>query len=255
MTGGDGAAAHRGISGRTTEPLDIDAYLRAGGYAAVRKALGGMTPEEVINEVTASNLRGRGGAGFPTGQKWSLVPDRRRCAPRKYLVVNADEMEPGTFKDRLLMEGDPHQLIEGTIVSAFAIQASVAYIFLRWPNTRLPAARLQRAIDEARAKGYLGKNILGSGFDLELHLHRSAGRYICGDETAMLTALEGKRAIPRAKPPYPADQRALGQAHRRQQRRDACQRAAHRQSRRRLVPQVWRTAKTAAPRSTAPAAA
>ena len=121
---------------------------------------------------------------------------------RKYLVVNADEMEPGTFKDRLLMEGDPHQLIEGTIVSAFAIQASVAYIFLRAEYT-LAGRRLQRAIDEARAKGYLGKNILGSGFDLELHLHRSAGRYICGDETAMLTALEGNRAIPRAKPPYP----------------------------------------------------
>ncbi|MGA7997763.1 MAG: NADH-quinone oxidoreductase subunit NuoF [Bradyrhizobium sp.] len=184
------------------EPLDIEAYLRAGGYAALRKSLGGMTPEEVIHEVTASNLRGRGGAGFPTGKKWSLQPSDSDARARKYLVVNADEMEPGTFKDRLLMEGDPHQLVEGTIVGAFAIQASVAYIFLRAEYT-LAAQRLQRAIDEARAKGYLGKNIMGSGFDLELHLHRSAGRYICGDETAMLTALEGNRAIPRAKPPYP----------------------------------------------------
>src|SRR5665213_436602 len=113
------------------EPPDIDAYQRAGGYAALRKALGGMTPDAVIKEVTASNLRGRGGAGFPTGKKWGLVPQGSDAPQRKYLVVNADEMEPGTFKDRLLMEGDPHQLIEGIIVSAFAIQASVAYIFLR----------------------------------------------------------------------------------------------------------------------------
>ncbi len=184
------------------EPLWIEAYTRAGGYAAVRKVLGGMTPQAVIDEVTASKLRGRGGAGFPTGRKWSLERSAGNASPRKYLVVNADEMEPGTFKDRLLMEGDPHQLIEGTIVSAFAVQADVAYLFLR-AEYALAGQRLQRAIDEASAKGYLGKNILGSGFDLELHLHRSAGRYICGDETAMLTALEGKRAIPRAKPPYP----------------------------------------------------
>ncbi len=184
------------------DPLEIGEYERGGGYAAVRKALSNMSPDEVLEEVTASNLRGRGGAGFPTGQKWSFVP-RARDAPRtKYLVVNADEMEPGTFKDRLLMEGDPHQLIEGVIVSGFAIEASVAYIFLRAEYT-LAAHRLRRAIGEAYARGYLGKNILGSGFDLELHLHDSAGRYICGEETALLNGLEGRRAIPRAKPPFP----------------------------------------------------
>lgn len=184
------------------EPLEIASYLRFGGYAAVRKALTSMAPQDVIGEVTASSLRGRGGAGFPTGRKWSAVPMDGDVPRPKYLVVNADEMEPGTFKDRLLMEGDPHQLIEGIIVSAFAIEATIAYIFLRAEYT-LAARRLERAAAEAQAAGYLGRNILGSGFDLELHLHTSAGRYICGEETALLSALEGKRAIPRAKPPYP----------------------------------------------------
>ncbi len=184
------------------EPLEIADYVRAGGYAAVRKALGDMSPDEVMHEVTASNLRGRGGAGFPTGQKWSFVPRGRDAPHTKYLVVNADEMEPGTFKDRLLMEGDPHQLIEGVIVGAFAVEASAAYIFLRAEYT-VAARRLRRAIAETYADGYLGTNILGSGFDLELHLHDSAGRYICGEETALLNGLEGRRAIPRAKPPFP----------------------------------------------------
>ena len=184
------------------EPLPLGGYVHAGGYAAVRKALQTMDPDAVLHEVTASNLRGRGGAGFPTGQKWSFVPRGEDAPRRKYLVVNADEMEPGTFKDRLLMEGDPHQLIEGVIVSAFAIEASVAYIFLRAEYT-LAARRLRRAIAEAYAEGYLGRNILGSGFDLDLHLHDSAGRYICGEETALLNGLEGRRAIPRAKPPFP----------------------------------------------------
>ena len=184
------------------EPLPLGGYVHAGGYAAVRKALQTMDPDAVLHEVTASNLRGRGGAGFPTGQKWSFVPRGEDAPRRKYLVVNADEMEPGTFKDRLLMEGDPHQLIEGVIVSAFAIEASVAYIFLRAEYT-LAARRLRRAIAEAYAEGYLGRNILGSGFDLDLHLHDSAGRYICGEETALLNGLEWRRAIPRAKPPFP----------------------------------------------------
>jgi NADH-quinone oxidoreductase subunit F len=183
-------------------PLEIAAYLRGGGYAAVRKALTNMAPHEVVREVTASNLRGRGGAGFPTGRKWSAVPSSSDLRVPRYLVVNADEMEPGTFKDRLLMEGDPHQLIEGIIIGAFAIEAAVAYIFLRAEYT-LAAQQLERAIAEAHAQGFLGRNILGSGFDLDLHLHTSAGRYICGEETALLTALEGQRAIPRAKPPYP----------------------------------------------------
>ncbi|HJU15855.1 MAG TPA: NADH-quinone oxidoreductase subunit NuoF [Stellaceae bacterium] len=183
-------------------PLDIAGYERAGGYQALRKALTSMTPEAVMKEVTDSKLRGRGGAGFPTGQKWSFVP-RGPDAPRpKYLVVNADEMEPGTFKDRLLLEGDPHQMIEGAILSAYAIEAETAYIFVRGEYV-VAAERLERAAAEAARRGYLGRNILGSGFTLDLHVHTSAGRYICGEETALLTSLEGRRAIPRAKPPFP----------------------------------------------------
>ena len=184
------------------EPPGIAEYRRAGGYDALRKALKERTPDAVMHEVTESRLRGRGGAGFPTGQKWSFVPRGPDAPKPKYLVVNADEMEPGTFKDRLLLEGDPHQLIEGIILSAFAIEASVAYIFLRAEYTSA-AKLLTRAIADAHAEGCLGKNILGSGFDLELHLHSSAGRYICGEETALLSGLEGRRAIPRAKPPFP----------------------------------------------------
>jgi NADH-quinone oxidoreductase subunit F len=184
------------------EPQDLTAYERAGGYQALRKVLQGMTPQEVTAMVTASTLRGRGGAGFPIGKKWSFVPMGDGAPRPKYLVVNADEMEPGTFKDRLLLEGDPHQVIEGTIISAYAIQAEVAYIFLRW-EYRLAARRLARALAEAYAKGYLGTNILGSGFHTELYLHTSAGRYMCGEETGLLNALEGRRANPRAKPPFP----------------------------------------------------
>jgi NADH-quinone oxidoreductase subunit F len=183
-------------------PLGIKGYERAGGYQALRKVLTQMTPAEVMQGVTDANLRGRGGAGFPTGKKWSFVP-RGEGVPRpKYLVVNGDEMEPGTFKDRFLLEGDPHQLIEGVIVSAYAIEADIAYLFLR-AEYRLAAERLRKAIAEARDRGYLGKDILGSGYSLELYLHMSAGRYICGEETALLNALEGRRPIPRAKPPFP----------------------------------------------------
>jgi len=184
------------------EPPDLRGYERAGGYQAVRKALKGMTPQEVQQVVKDANLRGRGGAGFPTGVKWGVIPMGENAPRPKYLVANADEMEPGTFKDRLLMEGDPHQLVEGMILSAFAIEAEVAFIFLRG-EYHLAAERLSRAIAEAREAGYLGRDILGSGFNLELYLHTSAGRYICGEETALLNALEGKRAIPRARPPFP----------------------------------------------------
>jgi NADH-quinone oxidoreductase subunit F len=183
-------------------PLDCPAYERAGGYQAMRKALRGMTPKDVQEEVTRSNLRGRGGAGFPTGKKWSFVPMGENAPATKYLVVNADEMEPGTFKDRLLLEGDPHQMVEAVIVSAYAIGASTAYIFLRGEYVTA-AEHLRRAIAEAEAAGYLGRNILGSGYSLTLHLHLSAGRYICGEETALLNALEGLRAVPRTKPPFP----------------------------------------------------
>jgi NADH-quinone oxidoreductase subunit F len=183
------------------EPVDITAYEHAGGYEGLRKSLK-MQPQELTEVVKRSNLLGRGGAGFPTGMKWSFVPMGADAPRPKYLVANADEMEPGTFKDRALMERDPHQLIEGMTVSAYAIQADVGYIFLRG-EYRCSAQRLAAALAEAREGGYIGRNILGSGYNFELHLHISAGRYICGEETALLNALEGKRAHPRTKPPFP----------------------------------------------------
>lgn len=182
-------------------PLDLEGYQRAGGYQAVRKALTTMSPGDVVDVVTKAKLRGRGGAGFGTGQKWSFVP-KPTPGRRSYLVANADEMEPGTFKDRLLLEGDPHQMIEAVIVSAYAISATDAYIFVRG-EYRLAIERLTRAIGEAAAAGLVGEDILGSGYSLALHIHASAGRYICGEETALLTALEGRRALPRSKPPFP----------------------------------------------------
>jgi NADH-quinone oxidoreductase subunit F len=185
------------------EPLDLRGYEGEGGYAAARDAVLHLTPQEVQARVTDSGLRGRGGAGFPAGKKWSFVPMGDTAPRPKYVVVNADEMEPGTFKDRLLMEGDPHQLVEGIILSAYAIDAEVAYIFLRWAY-KLAAARLERAIAEAYDAHYLGERIFGSGHRLDLYLHVSAGRYICGEETALLNALEGKRGNPRSKPPFPA---------------------------------------------------
>ena len=184
------------------EPLNLREYEKLGGYRAVHKSLRDMTPPAITGMVKDSGLRGRGGAGFPTGIKWSFMPKRENAPRPRYLICNADEMEPGTFKDRLLLEGNPHQLIEGMIVSAYALEVDIAYIFLRW-EYRLAARRLERAIAEAYENHYLGKNVLGSEYNLELHLHVSAGRYICGEETALLNALEGKRAIPRAKPPHP----------------------------------------------------
>jgi NADH-quinone oxidoreductase subunit F len=186
---------------RDGTPVDIGAYERAGGYEGLRKALK-MQPQDVTEMVKRSNLRGRGGAGFPTGMKWSFVPMGTDAPRPKYLVANADDMEPGTFKDRALMERDPHQLIEGMAVTAYAIQADIGYIFLRG-EYRCSAERLGSALVEAKERGYLGHNILGSGYSFELYLHTSAGRYICGEETALLNALEGKRAHPRTKPPFP----------------------------------------------------
>jgi NADH-quinone oxidoreductase subunit F len=184
------------------EPPDLAEYERLGGYQAVRKAIGTTAPADVIGVVKDANLRGRGGAGFSAGLKWSLVPSGPDAPTPRYVVVNADEMEPGTFKDRFLLEGNPHEVIEGTILAAYAIQAEVAYVFLRWAY-KLAARRLEKAIAEAYASKYLGPNILGSGYHLELYLHVSAGRYMCGEETALLNALEGKRANPRSKPPHP----------------------------------------------------
>lgn len=184
------------------EMLDVALYEQAGGYQAIRKAVGKMQPQEVTKAVTDSGLKGRGGAGFSTGVKWSLVPMGPDAPRPKYLVCNGDEMEPGTFKDRLLLECNPHQLIEGMILAAYAIQAEDAYIFIRG-EYKLAEKRVGQALKEAYAKGYLGKNILGSGFNLEMHLHMSAGRYMCGEETGLLNSLEGKRANPRSKPPFP----------------------------------------------------
>jgi NADH-quinone oxidoreductase subunit F len=184
------------------EPLDLRAYQQAGGYQGLRRALSELTPERFMQEVKSSNLRGRGGAGFNTGMKWSFVPRGPQSRWPHYLVANADEMEPGTFKDRHLMEGDPHQLIEGIILAAWAIEAEVAYIFLR-DEYRRSEEVLRRAVAEARQAGYLGDSVAGSSVRLELHLHLSAGRYMCGEETALLNALEGRRGTPRAKPPFP----------------------------------------------------
>ena len=183
-------------------PLSIKDYEKAGGYQSVKKVLKELEPKQVQQIVKDSNLKGRGGAGFGTGMKWGFVPMGDDAPKTKYLVCNADEMEPGTFKDRVLLEGNPHQLIEGIIVSAYAIQASAAYIFLRWAY-KVSASLLEKSVTEAYEAGYLGKNILGSGYNLEIRLHTSVGRYMCGEETGLLNALEGKRAQPRAKPPFP----------------------------------------------------
>jgi len=181
--------------------LTLREYERSGGYQGIRKALD-MEPKEITDLVVKSGLRGRGGAGFPTGSKWTFVPIGKDAPHPKYLVANADEMEPGTFKDRWLLEGNPHQLLEGMMVASRAIEADVAYVFLRGEYV-LSAERTERAIAEAYASGYLGTRIFGSEVNLQLHLHVSAGRYMCGEETGLLNALEGKRANPRTKPPYP----------------------------------------------------
>ena len=179
----------------------FDAYAADGGYEAARKALTSMTPAQVIEEVTKANLRGLGGAGFPTGKKWSFIP---KDNPKpKYLVVNADEGEPGTFKDRYILERDPHALIEGILIAAFAIGSHKAYVYIRGEYVR-PIQRFQKAVDEAYAKGWLGKNIQGSGYDLDVVVHRGAGAYICGEETALLSSLEGSKGFPKLKPPFPA---------------------------------------------------
>ncbi len=179
----------------------LDVYLRYQGYVAMEKALKQMTPEQVIEEVKKSNLRGRGGAGFPTGMKWSFVP--KDPAKQKYIVCNADESEPGTCKDRPLMEMDPHQLIEGVVIAGRAVSAHNGYIYIRG-EYRCVLDIMDRAIEEAYARGYLGKNILGSGFDFDLCTHTGAGAYECGEESALMESLEGKRGYPRIRPPFPA---------------------------------------------------
>jgi NADH-quinone oxidoreductase subunit F len=179
----------------------IGVYIEKGGYLAVQKALKDMTPETILEEVKAAGLRGRGGAGFPAGVKWSFVP-KSEDKP-KYLCVNADEGEPGTFKDRYIMTHNPHLLLEGIIITSFCVGIHSVYIYIRGEYENV-ALRLEEAIAEAYEKGSLGKDIFGSGFDLDVFVHRGAGAYICGEETALLESLEGKRGNPRLKPPFPA---------------------------------------------------
>lgn len=179
----------------------IDTYIKNGGYQALPKALKEHSPDELIEIVKKSGLRGRGGAGFPAGMKWGFVP---KDSPKpRFLLCNADEGEPGTFKDRTLIENDPHQLIEGIIIAAYAIGAHRAFIYIRG-EFYFGAKRLEEAIEGCHQKGYLGKNILGSGFDLDLSIYRGAGAYICGEETSLMESIEGNRANPRLKPPFPA---------------------------------------------------
>jgi NADH-quinone oxidoreductase subunit F len=185
----------------------LKVYKSRGGYRGLEKVVREMSPQQVIDEIKNSGLRGRGGAGFPTGMKWSFVP---KDSPKpKYLICNADESEPGTFKDRLLIEKDPHALIEGTIIASYAIQSHTSFIYIRG-EFAFGACVLERAIGEAQEAGYLGRNILGSGYDLDLILHRGLGAYICGEETALISSLEGGKGWPKVKPPFPATHGLFG---------------------------------------------
>ncbi|MDR7463279.1 MAG: NADH-quinone oxidoreductase subunit F, partial [Armatimonadota bacterium] len=178
---------------------DLEAYLRVEGYAAARHALTALTPEEVIEIVDRSGLRGKGGAGFPTARKWKFVP---KDAPLKYVVVNGDEAEPCTFKDHMLLERAPHLLLEGIIIAAYAVGAHKAYVYVRREGY-LARERLRQAVAAAYARGFLGRKIFGTGMDLEVVVHSGAGAYIAGEETALLESLEGRRAMPRPRPPFP----------------------------------------------------
>ncbi|MBI5957078.1 MAG: NADH-quinone oxidoreductase subunit NuoF [Chloroflexi bacterium] len=182
------------------DPERIEDYLAQGGYAAARKALTQMTPEQVVDEIKRSGLRGRGGAGFPTGLKWEFTA--KAPGQAKYIVANADESEPGTFKDRLILEGDPHRLLEAMTIAGYAVGAAVGYIYVRGEYAH-GAQRLERALQQAREQGCLGATLFGSGFSFDIHLHRGAGAYVCGEETALLESIEGRRGEPRLRPPYP----------------------------------------------------
>ncbi|CAL4042308.1 NADH-quinone oxidoreductase subunit F [Buchnera aphidicola (Phyllaphis fagi)] len=182
--------------------VDIIEYCKKNGYSALKMVLKNIDRQEIINIITCSGLKGRGGAGFLTGIKWSLMPKKEKFIPR-YLLCNADEMEPGTYKDRFLLEKIPHQLLEGIIIASFTLEVSKAYIFLRG-EYKIAEKILRQSINEAKNFGYLGNNILGSNFNLDIIIHTGAGRYICGEETALINSLEGHRANPRIKPPFPA---------------------------------------------------
>ena len=182
-------------------PENIDEYIAMDGYAALGKVLTEMTPEDVIKVITDSGLRGRGGGGFPTGRKWALCAPNK--APQKYVVCNADEGDPGAFMDRSVLEGDPHSVIEAMAIAGYAIGATEGYVYVR-AEYPIAVARLQIAIDQAREYGLLGKDIFGSGFDFDLHIRLGAGAFVCGEETALMTSIEGNRGEPRPRPPYPA---------------------------------------------------
>jgi NADP-reducing hydrogenase subunit HndC len=182
------------------DPEDIEDYILHDGYQALGKALTEMKPPDVINEIGRSGLKGRGGAGFPTGMKWRFVS--QTTAYPKYIVCNADESEPGTFKDRLILEGDPHSILEAMAIAGYAVGANQGYIYIRGEYT-LAQERLDKAIGQARQMGFLGENIFGSGFDFDIHTHTGAGAYICGEETALIESIEGRRGEPRSRPPYP----------------------------------------------------
>jgi len=186
------------------QPWSMESYLKTGGYQALKKILGEkISREDVIEQVKASGLRGRGGAGFPTGLKWSFMP--RNAPGQKYLVCNSDESEPGTCKDRDILRFNPHALVEGMMIGGYAIGATVGYNYMRGEFMDEPAIRFEAAVKEAYEAGYLGKNILGSGVDFDLYAALGAGAYICGEETALLESLEGKKGQPRYKPPFPAN--------------------------------------------------
>ncbi|MBN1270133.1 MAG: NADH-quinone oxidoreductase subunit F, partial [Kiritimatiellae bacterium] len=187
----------------TIDPESLDDYVKAGGYQGLRKALFEMTPAGILEEVKASGLRGRGGAGFPTGVKWSLTATQK--AEPKYIICNADEGDPGAFMDRSVLESDPQSVIEGMIICARAVGAHHGYIYCR-AEYPLAIRRLNLALDAARAGGYLGTNILGSGFDFDVKIKEGAGAFVCGEETALCASIEGRRGMPRLRPPYPAEQ-------------------------------------------------
>ena len=188
------------------DQIEIEAAMGRGRYSSLTRALK-LQPEAIVEEVKRSGLRGRGGAGFPTGLKWTFMP--KQTPKPRYLVVNADESEPGTFKDRLLMENDPHLCLEGMLIAAYAIKASLIFIYIRGEFVK-GWRTLGRAIEQARARGLIGANVLGSGWDINIILHRGAGAYICGEETALMESLEGKRGYPRLKPPFPASYGVYG---------------------------------------------
>ena len=218
-------------SGRI-DPERIESCVAEGAYEALQKAVTEMTPLDVIQQITASGLRGRGGGGYPTGLKWSTVYKAK--GTRKFVICNADEGDPGAFMDRSVLEGDPHRILEGMAIAAFAIGADQGYVYVRGEYP-LAIQRLKTAIKQAEKAQFLGGRVLDTGFSFRVDIRIGAGAFVCGEETALIASIEGNRGTPRPRPPYPADERALGPPHPHQQRRDLRQHRADREERRRLV--------------------